>query len=67
LRAAKIVNCHQTVVQLSLQSAMTAIRVAAQIFFARIFARADASEVYLLGFLLADGYPIKMIKRTHLR
>jgi hypothetical protein len=60
------VNCHQTVVQLSLQSAMTAIRVVAQ-FFARIFARAGPSEVYLLGFLLGDGYPIKMIKRTHLR
>jgi hypothetical protein len=62
----KIVNCHQTVVELSLQSAMTAMLVVAQIS-ARLLACASSIILHLLDFLVADGYPMKMIKITYLR
>jgi hypothetical protein len=58
----KIVNCHQTVVELSLQSAMTAMLAVAQIS-ARLFACAGLIAISLLDFLFADGYLQKMIKR----
>jgi hypothetical protein len=45
---------------------MTTVLVVAQIC-AHDFVRAVLIELYLLSFLLADGYPTKMIKRTHLQ
>jgi hypothetical protein len=48
-RSRQDVNCHQTVVVLSLQSAMTTMLVVAQIC-ARDFVRALLIERYLLSF-----------------
>jgi hypothetical protein len=48
-RSRQSVNCHQTVVVLSLQSAMTAMLGVAQIC-AREFVRAVPIELYLLSF-----------------
>ena len=49
LRATKIVNCHQTVVELSLRSAMTAVLAVVQ-----IFARAWAHAPMQFPFCLLD-------------
>jgi hypothetical protein len=45
---------------------MTAMSAVVQIS-ARVVVRAGSFAVFLLEYLLADGYPVKVIKRSYLR
>jgi hypothetical protein len=65
-RSRQRVNCHQTVVVSSLQSAMTALSGIAPLLCARFRVSGFDRALFALS-LLTDGYPIKMIKRNHLR
>jgi hypothetical protein len=60
------VNCHQTVAALSSRSAAT-VALSRRTDVAGDLAGAGFGRALFGIFLLADGYPIKMIKRTYLR